>query len=93
LPLAIYTFGFSLVIPVVTIESLDLVPHRRGLAASLQGFSHVLVFALISSLVVPLVYRSGPRHAVGLAALMLVSYLSYVGGHAAMAAGERTAHK
>jgi MFS transporter, DHA1 family, multidrug resistance protein len=92
-PLAIYTFGFSLVIPVVTIESLDLVPHRRGLAASLQGFSHVLVFALISSLVAPLVYRSGAKHAVGLAVLMLISYLAYVAGHAAVAAAHRSTDK
>jgi MFS transporter, DHA1 family, multidrug resistance protein len=83
LPLGIYTFGFSLVVPVVTVESLDLVPHRRGLASSLQGFSHVLVFALISSLAAPLVYRSGARHAVGLAILMALSCVSYVAAHAA----------
>jgi len=93
LPLAIYTFGFSLVVPVVTVQSLDLVPHRRGLAASLQGFSHVLVFALISSFVAPLVCRSGPRHAVGLAAMMSLSYLLYVVGRIAPTAGLRTARK
>ena len=86
-PLTIYTFGFSLVVPVLTVESLDLVPHRRGLAASLQGFSHVLVFALISSFAAPLVYRSGPKHAIGLAAMMALSYVSYIASCAASAAG------
>jgi MFS transporter, DHA1 family, multidrug resistance protein len=77
LPLTIYTFGFSLMVPVVTVESLDLVPHRRGLAASLQGFSHVLVFALISGFAAPLVYGSGLKHAAGLAAMMALSYGAY----------------
>jgi DHA1 family bicyclomycin/chloramphenicol resistance-like MFS transporter len=47
LPLTLYTFGFSFVAPVVTIEGLDMIPQRKGLAASLQGFTQILVFALI----------------------------------------------
>lgn len=79
LPLTVYTFGFSLVAPVVTIAGLDLFPQRRGLAASLQGFIHVLVFALISSAVAPLVHGSGLRHAWCLALLMFLSWASYQG--------------
>ena len=83
LPLTIYTFGFSLVVPVVTVESLDLVPTRRGLAASLQGFSQILIFALISSFAAPLIYRSGLKHAAGLAVMMCLSCLAYILGRAA----------
>lgn len=83
MPLTIYTFGFSLVAPVITVESLDLVPHRRGLAASLQGFSQVIVFAFVSSVVAPWVYRSGLKHAVGLAVMMVLSYAGYYVGRAA----------
>ena len=79
MPLSIYTFGIALVMPVLTVKSLDLVPQRRGLASSLQGFSHVFVFALISWGAPPLVYRSGPRHALGLTMLMLLSGLCYLG--------------
>jgi DHA1 family bicyclomycin/chloramphenicol resistance-like MFS transporter len=79
LPLTLYTFGLSFVAPVVTIEGLDMIPQRKGLAASLQGFSQILIFALISSFVARLVYRSGFKHAVGLAILMGLSWLAYRG--------------
>jgi DHA1 family bicyclomycin/chloramphenicol resistance-like MFS transporter len=79
LPLTLYTFGFSFVAPVVTIEGLDMIPQRKGLAASLQGFTQVLVFALIASLAARLVYHSGIKHAVGLAILMGLSWLAYQG--------------
>jgi DHA1 family bicyclomycin/chloramphenicol resistance-like MFS transporter len=79
LPLTLYTFGFSFVAPVTTIEGLDMIPQRKGLAASLQGFTQILVFALISGFVARLVYHSGPKHAVGLTVLMGLSWLAYIG--------------
>ncbi|HWH72432.1 MAG TPA: hypothetical protein VNT26_23930 [Candidatus Sulfotelmatobacter sp.] len=69
----------ALVAPVVTIQSRDLFPQRKGLASSLQGFAQILVFALISSLGARLVYRSGPKHATGLAVMMGRSGLAYYG--------------
>ena len=77
LPLTLYTFGFSLMAPVITIKSLDLFPNRRGLASSMQGFAMVVVFALISSFAAPFVYRSGLKHAIGLASMMTLSWLAY----------------
>jgi len=56
-----------------------MIPQRKGLAASLQGFTQVLVFALIAGLAARLVYRSGFKHAVGLAILMGLSWLAYRG--------------
>ena len=79
LPLAVYTFGFALLAPVVTIQGLDVFPEHRGLASSLQGFSHVLIFALIAGPVAPLVAHSGLKHALGLALLMFLSWLAYYG--------------
>lgn len=79
LPLTLFTFGFSLVAPVVTLEGLDMFPRRKGLASSLQGFVQTLVFALIAGLAAPLVLHSGLKHAFGLALLMAASYLAYVG--------------
>lgn len=77
LPLGCYTLGFSLVAPVVTIQCLDLFPDRRGLASSLQGFVQVILFALISGGVAPLVYRSGLKHALGMALMLALSCLAY----------------
>lgn len=76
-PLYTYTLGFALMAPVVTILSLDLFPRNRGLASSLQGFVQTLIFALISALAAPVVYRSGIRHAVGLLFMMALSWLAY----------------
>lgn len=87
LPLTLYTFGFALAAPVITIQGLDLFPARRGLASSLQGFSHTLVFALIAAWAAPLVYRSGLKHAVGLAMLTGVSALAYYGFRVHLANG------
>jgi DHA1 family bicyclomycin/chloramphenicol resistance-like MFS transporter len=70
LPLMFYTFGFSLLAPVVTIQALDLFPDRKGLAASLQGFIQILMFALIAGVVARWVYRSGVKHAIALAILL-----------------------
>jgi DHA1 family bicyclomycin/chloramphenicol resistance-like MFS transporter len=82
LPLTVYTFGFSVLAPVITIQSLDLFPDRRGLASSLQGFAHVVVFALVSGLGARLVYNSGPRHAAAMAFLTALSWLAYKFGYA-----------
>lgn len=79
LVLTVYTFGFALIAPIITIQSLDLFPTRKGLASSLQGFFHILIFALISSFVARLVYRSGLKHAVGLWIMMFLCWLAYYG--------------
>lgn len=79
LPLGVYTFGFALAAPAITIQGLDLFPDRKGLASSLQGFAHTLIFAAIAGLVAPIVYRSGLKHAAGLAGFMFLSWLAYRG--------------
>ena len=76
LPLVPYGLGVALLGPNANILALDLVPERRGLASSLMGFVHVLVFALISAVVAPLLH-SGPAHAVGMAGMLALSGLSW----------------
>ena len=74
LPIAIYTLGFSLTAPVLTLLALDLYPHKRGLASSLQGFAQIIVFAFLASAGVPLVYASGIKHAAGMGLLLAGSW-------------------
>lgn len=91
LPLSVYTFGFALLAPVVTIQGLDLFPEHKGLASSLQGFSHTLIFAVIAGPVAPLVAHSGLKHAVGLALLMSFGWVAYYGFQAHAASAPRVA--
>lgn len=76
LPLVPYGLGVALLGPNINILALDMFPARRGLASSLMGFVHVLVFALISALVAPLIH-TGSSHAVAMAGMLLVSAVSW----------------
>jgi len=62
-PVAFYAFGWSLMVPVVTIMVLDLVPQRRGLASSMQACVGSLANGLVAGVIAPLVMHS----AIGLA--------------------------
>jgi DHA1 family bicyclomycin/chloramphenicol resistance-like MFS transporter len=77
MPVAFYTFGCSLTAPVFTVRCLDLFPKHKGLASSLQGFSQIAVFALISGQIPPLVFGSGVKHAAALALLLMLSALFF----------------
>ncbi|WP_088278368.1 multidrug effflux MFS transporter [Ideonella sp. A 288] len=58
LPVAGYSFGWSLMVPVVTLMVLDVVPDRRGMASSLQACIGSLANALVAGVVAPLVMHS-----------------------------------
>lgn len=56
LPLiGLYSFGWALMVPVVTLMVLDLAPERRGMASSLQSFLAACANALVAGLLAPLV--------------------------------------
>lgn len=63
LPLMVYSFGWALVVPIVTLMVLDLVPQRRGMASSLQATVASVVNAIVAGAVSPWVMHS----AIGLA--------------------------
>jgi MFS transporter, DHA1 family, multidrug resistance protein len=68
LPIAIFAFGWALMVPVVTLMVLDLVPERRGMASSLQAFVGSMANGLVAGVIAPLVMHS----AVGLATASLL---------------------
>jgi DHA1 family bicyclomycin/chloramphenicol resistance-like MFS transporter len=57
-PIAIFAFGWALMVPVVTLMVLDLAPDRRGMASSLQAFVGSAANGLVAGLVAPLVMHS-----------------------------------
>jgi MFS transporter, DHA1 family, multidrug resistance protein len=63
LTVSIFSFGWALMVPVVTLLVLDLVPERRGMASSVQAFIGSMANGVVAGVVAPLVMHS----AVGLA--------------------------
>ena len=74
-PIAIFAFGWALMVPVVTLLVLDLYPERRGMASSLQAFIGSTANGIVAGVIAPLVMHS----AVGLAAAsMLMLFVGLV---------------
>jgi MFS transporter, DHA1 family, multidrug resistance protein len=82
-PVAIYAFAWSLVMPLVTVTVLDLFPERRGMASSLQGALSSLTNAITAGVLAPLVMHSGLRLSVA-ALLLAVSGWACWWGHQRM---------
>jgi len=66
-PIAVFSFGWALNVPAVTLMVLDLFPLRRGMASSLQAVVGSVANGLVAGVIAPLVMHS----AVGLAATSL----------------------
>jgi DHA1 family bicyclomycin/chloramphenicol resistance-like MFS transporter len=77
LPIFVYTFGLALALPPMTLLTLDLYPQLRGLAASMQNFVQMLVFALVAAFVAPLLFDSAFKLAAGMGAGMAISWLCW----------------
>ncbi|WP_281255017.1 multidrug effflux MFS transporter [Noviherbaspirillum humi] len=73
LPLMLYAFGLALATPTLTVLALDVFPDNRGLAASLQSFIQMLLFALVSGTVAPLLFESAFKLACGVLAGLVLS--------------------
>ncbi len=58
LPIALFSFGWALMVPVVTLLVLDQAPDRRGMASSLQSFVGSVANGLVAGLIAPLVMHS-----------------------------------
>ena len=79
-PIGVFSFGWALTMPVVTLMLLDLVPERRGMVASVQAsigsFANALVAGALTPLVmhstVALAFASSGMMAIGLAAWLWV---------------------
>ena len=60
LTVSIFSFGWALMVPVVTLMVLDLVPERRGMASSVQAFIGSMANGLVAGVIAPLVMHSAP---------------------------------
>jgi DHA1 family bicyclomycin/chloramphenicol resistance-like MFS transporter len=77
-PILIYTTGSGLVAPSVMIALLDTFPTMRGMASSLQGFVQFAVAGVVAGTLAPLLARSLPALAWGMAAFSVASFVSWL---------------
>lgn len=71
IPIAVFAFGWALMVPVVTLLVLDLHPERRGMASSLQAFIGSAANGIVAGVIAPLVMHS--TRALALASLLMMS--------------------
>jgi DHA1 family bicyclomycin/chloramphenicol resistance-like MFS transporter len=68
IPPMIYMFGLALASAAMALRVMDLFPNSRGMAASLQGFVQMMLFAAVAGTIAPLVLGSATRLAICLLA-------------------------
>ena len=78
IPIAIYSFGWALMVPVVTLMVLDLMPERRGMASSFQACVGSLANGLVAGVIAPLVMHSTVWLAVASLLMMGVGAVAWV---------------
>jgi len=73
LPLFFYGIGMSLAMPAMTVRTLAMFPRVRGLTASLQTFLFLIIFAVGSGAICPLLFGSAFYLASGVAVGLTLS--------------------
>ncbi|AKU20587.1 multidrug effflux MFS transporter [Massilia sp. MB5] len=78
LPLFFYSLALAISMPPMSLMAMNMFPQNSGLAASMQSFIQMTLFAAVSGLLAPLLFDSALKLAVGVAVLLLVSLLAWV---------------
>ena len=78
LPIAVYSFGWALMTPVVTLMLLDVVPQRRGMASSLQAVIGSISNGIVAGALAPLVMHSALALAIASAGLMSIGLAAWI---------------
>ena len=85
LPLFVYSFALAIAMPPMTLLALNHFPNNSGLASSMQSFIQMILFALISGVVAPLLFDSAYKLACGVMAGLVLSFAAWVAAHRATA--------
>jgi MFS transporter, DHA1 family, multidrug resistance protein len=78
LPLFLYSFALAISMPPMTLIALNHFPNNSGLASSMQSFLQMILFALVSGLLAPLLFDSAFKLACGVLACLAVSLIAWV---------------
>ncbi|MDO5289362.1 MAG: multidrug effflux MFS transporter [Pseudomonadota bacterium] len=79
IPVAVFAFGWALMVPVVTLLVLDLHPSRRGMASSLQAVIGSAANGVVAGAVAPLVMHSAKGMALASFLFMAVGLAAWLG--------------
>ena len=80
-PLAVFAFGWALMVPVVTLLVLDLHPERRGMASSLQAVIGSTANGVVAGIVAPLVMHSTLALALTSALMLCIGLVAWAWLH------------
>lgn len=81
LPIGIFSLGWALMVPVVTLLVLDLHPERRGMSSSLQAVVGSTANGVVAGVVAPLVMHSTVALAVTSLLMLLVGMVAWMALH------------
>jgi len=76
--IALFAFGWALMVPVVTLLVLDLYPERRGLASSLQAVIGSTANGIVAGVIAPLVMHSTRALALSSLLMMCVGLVAWI---------------
>lgn len=74
LPMSLNAFGIALAFPIITLAILDMYPHQRGGASSMQAFIGLLANAVIAGVLSPLLSDTVMHLALGAALFALAGW-------------------
>ncbi|NDP39007.1 MAG: multidrug effflux MFS transporter [Rhodoferax sp.] len=77
-PIAIFAFGWAMMVPVITLLVLDLHPERRGMASSLQAFIGASANGLVAGVIAPLVMHSAVSLAAASLSMMCLGLFAWI---------------
>jgi DHA1 family bicyclomycin/chloramphenicol resistance-like MFS transporter len=77
-PIAIFAFGWALMVPVVTLMVLDLAPDRRGMASSLQACIGSVANGFVAGVISPLVMHSTVALATASLLMMSIGVVAWI---------------
>jgi len=81
LPIAVFGYGWALMVPVITLLVLDLHPERRGMASSLQAVIGSTANGIVAGVIAPLVMHSTQAIAIASLLMMSVGLLAWLYAH------------
>jgi DHA1 family bicyclomycin/chloramphenicol resistance-like MFS transporter len=77
-PIALFAFGWAMMVPVITLMVLDMAPDRRGMASSLQACVGSLANGIVAGVLAPLVMHSTVALALTSLGLMAIGLIAWI---------------